>query len=489
MVVGVHLLSALLVLGWLALCLTTTVKNPPRVVLPVDARSTHLHVVGQPGTGKSRALESWIMQDIAKGHGVGVIDPHGEMFDHLLSRLAGLLPQHPELAERVVIINPQDPTWTVGFNPLEVIQGFSTERLAAFLTDVVIKIWRVDTASAPRMIRLLTFTFLALSELGLTLAELPRFLTDTDWREELLGRLAHQDAANFFRFEFPKSPGLVHQWVAPVLNKVGAFLFDRDLRLMFSISSTINFRHILDRELVLLVNLSKGHLGEGNSALLGAFIVAHLQKAALARDELAKQRPFYLYLDEFQNYTTGNIIDILSESRKYGLSLILAHQYLSQLGGELLDAVLNTTGTLASFRVGYQDASRLSHELFPPAFLEKWQRELRFLRVGRFPIPYPHTEREPLSREELAMILTQLEQREFVARRRGPYPPRKQRTLEMPTPRLSDALWQAREQLVKNSGQLYGRLKSEARSEYDGQHGQWSPKSSGITDITDYEEI
>jgi hypothetical protein len=459
-------------------------------VLEPGARATHTFVIGQPGTGKSRALESWIMQDIRAGQGVGVIDPHGQLFDHVLSRIAELTEEDPSLAERVVIINPLDRRWTVGFNPLEAMQGISTERLALFLTDVVIKIWQVDTASAPRMIRLLTFTFLALAELGLRLADLPRFLQDEEWREELLSHTTHLEVVNYFQFEFPKNEGGKHQWITPVLNKVGALFFDNDVRLIFSAKSTINFRRVLDDGLILLVNLSKGQLAEGNSALLGAFIVAHIQKAALARPEGASRKPFYLYLDEFQNYTTDNIKDVLSESRKYGLSLILAHQFLSQLSHDLLGAVLNTTGAIASFRVGYEDASTLSRELFPPGYVEIAHSEVKFRHVGRYTVfPFPHQETETLLHEERAALLTQLDHREFWVKRRGPYVPSKQRTLDMPDPVMSEGLLKARGQLLEISGQRYGRLKQEVREELEHERQQLVKRlGSKPADITDYEE-
>lgn len=454
------------------------------VLLPTDARATHLHVIGQPGTGKSRALESWILQDIAAGRGVGVIDPHGELFDHLLSHLARLCQKKPTLADRIVIINPLDKTWTVGFNPLEALEGYSSERLATFLSDVVIKIWHVDQASSPRMIRLLLHTFLALTELGLGLTDLPEFITNTTWREQLLLKVRHPEVLRYFHHEFPKTSGGMHQWVTPVLNKIGALLFDPDLRVIFAGTSTIHFRRIIDDNLVLLVNASKGDLSETNSALFAAFLVAHVQKAALSRAEGQKRRPFYLYLDEFQNYTTDNIRDILSESRKYALSLILAHQYLNQLPTDLLGAVLNTTGTLVSFRVGYQDAQYLAHELFPPAYLTRREWDLRFLRVGRVPLPLPLPHNEPLNQAELIATLTSLANREFVVRRRGPYPPLKQRTLDMPAPHISDELYFAREELIRRSAERYGRLKSDLGNEP-------YAVSTEIrdTDISDYEEI
>src|SRR5690606_29192722 len=129
----------------------------------------------------------------------------------------------------------------------------------------------------------------------------------------------------------PKSPAGIQQWITPVLNKIGSLIFDPDTRLLLAGRSSLNFRDVLDRKLILLVNLPKGRIGEGASALFGAFIVAHLQKAALARADSRYRTPFYIYLDEFQNYTTDNITDILSESRKYAMSLTLAHQYVDQL--------------------------------------------------------------------------------------------------------------------------------------------------------------
>ena len=370
--------------------------------LSVVQRATHTYVIGQPGMGKSRALESWIMQDILAGRGVGVIDPHGDLYRHLVFRLAILLQSRPELAERVILIDPTDPVWTVGFNPLQAGNGMYKERLAWLLTDVIIKIWRLDTATAPRMLRLLTFSFLALSEFQLTLLDLPRFLLDEAWRKSLLSRTRHPEITDYFNLEFPKGASAVHQWAMPVLNKIGPLIFDPEMRLMLATESTINFRKILDRNQVLLVNLPKGILGEGNSALLGAFIVAHLQQAALSRANSWERNPFFLYLDEFQNYTTDNIKDILSESRKYALSLVMAHQYLAQLAEDLRGAVLNTAGTIVCFRIGYHDANELCRDLFIPGSLKATHHELNFAHLAGYHMPYFQERTEPLDREALA---------------------------------------------------------------------------------------
>ncbi|MBI3732801.1 MAG: hypothetical protein HY259_05005 [Chloroflexi bacterium] len=428
-------------------------------------RVSHTYVIGQPGMGKSFALESWAMQDIRAGRGVGVIDVHGDLFRNLVSRLALLAQTDPSLAERVVIIDPSDPTWTVGFNPLEPIPGVSRARQAWFLTDAIVKIWQIDPSESPRMLRLLSHTFLALSEHHLSLVDLPPFLCDSVWRGQLLQRTRDPALASYFQHEFPRSESAIQQWTTPVLNKVGPLIFDPDVRLMLGARSTIHFRQILDHERILLVNLSKGLLSEGNSALLGAFLMAQLQQAALSRADSGLRRPFYLYLDEFQNYTTDHIKDVLSESRKYSLSLVLAHQYLDQLPDDLRGAVLNTTGTLACFRVGHADASVLAKEIFPLDFLSNARADPRLRGWGRFLSPLIGEDGRSGTAEALAALLTNLKERQFWAKRRGPHRPVKQRTLEMPVPSPSHVLAQARQQLRATAGTRYGMLKTEARKQ------------------------
>jgi hypothetical protein len=167
----------------------------------LEDRATHHYVIGQPGTGKSRALESWPMQDIADGRGLTFIDPHGDSYAHLVKYVA----QMPAVHDRLVLIDPCDPKWVVCFNPLEAVDGVLQERLAGFLTDVVIKIWKIDPTSAPRMVRLLANTFLALTNLGLTLPDLHRLLLKSDFRERLLPRLTHEGAGTYFLDEFPQT--------------------------------------------------------------------------------------------------------------------------------------------------------------------------------------------------------------------------------------------------------------------------------------------
>jgi hypothetical protein len=316
------------------------------------------------------------------------------------------------------------------------------------------------------MIWLVTNSFLALSLLGLTLLELRQFLVDRSFRESLLPGLKHPDVREYFLYEYPKTERGVHEWATPVLNKLGRLIFDSDLRLMFAPGVPLNFRTVLDGSLILLVNLSKGVFGEEPSALLGAFVVALLQKAALSRADTLTRPPFYLYLDEFQNYTTNNIQDILSESRKYGLSLVLAHQFLDQLSPDLRSAVVNTTRTLACFRVGFHDAKHLAGDIFPsPEFLAVSRASISIGRLGRVPLVQIGERQKPLGWDGLAQELAQLPQREFWLRQRGAGAPTKQRTLNMPDPEVTPEVQMNLQRLLDVSGQRYGRLKRDVERE------------------------
>jgi hypothetical protein len=451
--------------------------HPQDAALP-GMRSKHMYVVGQPGIGKSRALESWVMQDVASGRGVGVVDVHEELFTHLLRRLAGL---SPAVWDRVVIIDPTYSRWTVRFNPLEVVVGMSSDRLAGFLTDVVVKIWGIDSTESPRMVWLLKNAFLVLSELGLSLVELPRLLLDTPYRELLLPRLTNPVARDYFQREYPQNPASVLTWAAPVLNKLGGLIFDQEIQPMLTGPSTINFRAILDGQQILLVNLPKGVIGEGVSALLGAFIVAHLQKAALSRNEALARPPFYLYLDEFQNYTTDNIKDILSESRKYNLSLIMAHQYLDQLSPALLSAVLNTTGILNCFRVGYRDGYALAPYLFSsPGALSEEETQVKMSHLAGVPLLHFQRQVKPLGWEGLAAQLANLPDRVFWSRQRGLMVPQKLRTPDMPIPRLTRELSDRLAAMLERVGRRCGAPKTgSSGGETSGGNGHHPQEATG----------
>jgi hypothetical protein len=252
----------------------------------------------------------------------------------------------------------------------------------------------------------------------------------------------------------------MHQWATPILNKLGQLLFDPDMRQIFGSPSSFDFRDLMDEGRILLVNAPKGILGEGLSALLAAFVVAHIQKAALARASSQHRQPFYLYLDEFQNYTTDNIQDILSESRKYALSLTLAHQYLEQLPSQLRAAVLNTAGTLVSFRVGYRDGQVLAREIFPePDFLAPSPR----IRIASQFAPFWLQSKSDPSEgwDALGRELSGLDNRLFWTKVRNRERPRKLISYWMPDVTPSQKLNELVQALRDHAGQRFAQPRAD----------------------------
>lgn len=437
--------------------ITKWIMGRDEIQLSSKERSTHTYVIGQPGSGKSRAIESWVMQDIKAGKAVGVIDPHGDLYNNLLTRLS----DYPLLWKKIVLFDPLDEKWVVGFNPLDAVSNLPIERLAIYMTDIVIKVWKIQPEQAPRMVWLLTNTFLALSSSGSSLLELPRFLTDPEFRMLLMPKISSEAVRNYFLNEYPEKHSNALQWAAPILNKLGNLIFDPQIRTIFTGKSTINFRQIMDSGKILLVNLPKGIIGEELSSLLAAFIVALIQKAALSRASTHNRQSFYLYLDEFQNYTTNNIKDILSESRKYSLSMTLAHQYLDQLSSDLRSAVLNTVGTIVCFRVGYKDATVLVKEIFPsPEYIQSNGQELRLRSVNSILIPMVIPKIQSPSWDMLTSELVNLQMREFWFKKRGLNRPVKQYTFDMPDPILTTDTSRKIQMLKDCSGEKYARLRS-----------------------------
>jgi hypothetical protein len=334
-----------------------------------EDRKIHFYVVGASGTGKSKFLEFLIRQDIAKGNGFGVIDPHGDLVEDVKGYLALTLPKEV-LEERVVLIDPTDEKYTVAFNPLEKLEGVSSAEIAAELVEAFKKIW-IDAWGA-RMEDLLRNTLIALIEADLTLDNLPRFLIDDDFRENVLERVTHPIAKKYFQRFNALAPRTREEWMESTLNKVNAFLSDDRIREIFSYQkSSFNLREIMDNKKILLIKLDRGRLKE-NGDLLGSFLMTKIRMAAFSRSDIPREQrvPFYLYIDEFQNFATEEFIDTLSEARKYGLVLIMAHQNLSQLPRELQDSVLTNCGIQCYFRVCRRDAEILAKEAFETTGME-----------------------------------------------------------------------------------------------------------------------
>ncbi|MFH2069130.1 MAG: type IV secretion system DNA-binding domain-containing protein [Candidatus Omnitrophota bacterium] len=330
-------------------------------------RATHFYVIGATGTGKTKFLEFLIQQDIEKGNGFGVIDPHGDLIDDIKGFLACRYNENEdeeEISERVVLIDPTDPNFTVTFNPLENLPNVSIAEQTNELVGSFKKIW--SDSWGVRMEDLMRNSLIALGEAGFTLVELPRFLTTRAFREIVLEKVSHPIAQDYFRrFEVLTDRGQI-TWIEPVMNKINAFFSDERIRYIFSSpKSSFNLREIMDQKKILLIKLDKGKLKDA-ADLLGSLLMAKIQMAAFSRTDLPqnKRTPFYLYIDEFQNFASESFSVILSEARKYGLSLIMAHQTLSQISPELRSLILGNAGIQVYFRINRQDAQLLAKEAF-----------------------------------------------------------------------------------------------------------------------------
>ncbi|MBI4992132.1 MAG: type IV secretion system DNA-binding domain-containing protein [Candidatus Harrisonbacteria bacterium] len=337
--------------------------------IKMDDRRRHMYVVGKTGMGKTTFLENMVIADILSGRGVGVVDPHGEFAEKLLDFVPA------ERIKDVVYIDPSDMNYPIAFNPLEQVGTEFRHLVASGIMGVFKKIW-VDLWSA-RMEYILNNTLLALLEYpGSTLLGIMRMLNDKDYRKKVVDSLKDPVVKGFWVNEFAKySQKFETEATAAIQNKVGQFVTNPLIRNILGQSrSSIDMRKIMDEGKILIVNLSKGKIGEDNSALLGALIITKLQLAAMSRVDIPEsaRKDFYLYVDEFQNFATDSFANILSEARKYRLCLILAHQYIRQLvhdtNTKVRDAIFGNVGTIVSYRIGAEDAEFLEKE-FQPDFM------------------------------------------------------------------------------------------------------------------------
>lgn len=333
-----------------------------RFGIKTDDRRRHMYILGKTGMGKTNLLQNMAIYDIQAGRGVGVVDPHGEFVEALLDHVP------KGRINDVIYFNPGDLDWPVAFNVLEKVQPEHRHLIASGVVGVFKKIWA--DSWGPRLEYVLRNGILALLENeGATLLGIMRVLIDKDFRKKIIARVQDPTVRTFWAEEFTKYPDRFQaEAVAPIQNKVGQFLSNPLIRNIVGQTTTaFNLRSVIDEGKILLLNLSKGRIGEDASSLLGAMMVTKLQLAAMSRVDVPEheRKDFYLYVDEFQNFATESFANILSEARKYRLDLILAHQYITQLPEEVRDAVFGNVGTLVSFRVGADDAEFLEREFNP----------------------------------------------------------------------------------------------------------------------------
>jgi len=330
-------------------------------------RSRHVYIIGQTGAGKSGLLELLALSDVFYNQGYCIIDPHG---DFAIDNLR-FVPE--SRIKDVVYFNPADTAFPVAFNPLEVSDPAKKPNICSEVIGVLKRMF--GDSWGPRLEHILRYTLLALLDRpSTTLLDISRLLTDKDFRKETLDYCQDVTVLQFWKHEFGQwNEKQVNESIAPVLNKVGAFTANPIIRnIIGQEKSSFDIRKIMDEGKILVVNLSKGLIGEDNAAILGAFLVTKVQLAAMSRSDIpnvADRRPFYLYVDEFQNFATDSFAVILSEARKYGLNLTVANQYVAQMTDNVRDAVFGNVGTTISFRVSADDAPVLVKQ-FEPTFGE-----------------------------------------------------------------------------------------------------------------------
>jgi CxxC-x17-CxxC domain-containing protein len=349
----------------------TTFRNQRRKFgIKTDDRRRHIYLVGKTGMGKTVMMENMAIQDIQQGRGIGFIDPHGEGAERLLD----FVPQNR--INDVVYFNPADLDFPIAFNVMEKVDLAHRHLVASGLMGVFKKIWP-DVWSA-RMEYILNNCVLALLEYpDSTLLGINRMLADQEYRKKVVDKITDPVVKSFWVQEFARYTQRYEiEATAAIQNKVGQFISAPLVRnIIGQVRSTINMRKVMDEGKILIANISKGRIGEDNSRLLGALLITKLQLAAMSRVDIPEEerKDFYLYVDEFQNFATKSFVNILSEARKYRLSLTLANQYIAQLeemtpsgrSSEVRDAIFGNVGTIASFRVGAEDAEFLEREFIP----------------------------------------------------------------------------------------------------------------------------
>ncbi|MEK7190106.1 MAG: type IV secretion system DNA-binding domain-containing protein [Patescibacteria group bacterium] len=338
-----------------------------RFGIKTDDRRRHMYIIGKTGMGKTNMMEQMVLADIYNGHGVGLVDPHGDFAEKILNYVPA------NRLNDIIYFNPADIDFPIGFNVLETIDPRHKHLVASGLMGVFKKIW--PDVWSPRMEYILNNCLLALLDYpNSTLLGINRLLVDKEYRKRVIAQIQNPVVKTFWVDEYARySERFATEAIAPIQNKVGQFLSSSIIRnIVAQVKSTINIRDIMDNKKILIMNLSKGRLGEDSSRLLGGMLITKIQLAAMERVDIPEdeRNDFYMFVDEFQNFATESFANILSEARKYHLDLILAHQYIEQLDEKVAPAVFGNVGTIVCFRVGAEDAEFLAKE-FAPDFTEE----------------------------------------------------------------------------------------------------------------------
>lgn len=330
-------------------------------------RRRHVYMVGKSGVGKSKLLELFVRQDIVYNYGLCFIDPHGDVIEEILK----FIPE--DRVDDVVWIDPADAEYPISFNPLQKVPVELKHQMAQGLIEVMEKQFGANWT--PRLEHVFRFTVLALLDYPeATLRGMISMLTDRPYRQRVIEYITDDMVRRFFAVEFADwSEKFDTDAIVPLVNKLGQFLSMPMLRNIFAQKENkIDLEELINNKKIVLINLSKGKIGEENSSFFGSMFITKIKQAGMARAEMPEEEreDFYLYVDEFQNLVTASFINLFSEARKYGLNITVAHQYTAQLIPAVLSTVLGNVANLISFRVGGDDAAKLETE-FTPVFKAK----------------------------------------------------------------------------------------------------------------------
>jgi len=344
------------------------VKRP--VSIGFEDRRRHVYIIGKTGTGKSVLLEDMAIQDIKAGHGVCVIDPHGDLIDEIVKHIP------PERAEDVIYFDPSDTERPMGLNLLEAKTEDQKHFITTSIINLMYKLYDPQRTGiiGPRFEHAVRNAMLTvMCEPGSTFVEVVRILSDPKYVQELLPKVQDPIVRRYWTDQIAQTSDFHKSEVLDyIVSKFGRFVTNKTMRNIIGQSkSAFDFRNCMDTGKILLINLSKGKLGEENSSFLGLVLIPKILVAAMSRQEIPedKRRDFFLYVDEFQNFATPDFATILSEARKYHLNLTVANQFIGQMEEEVKNAVFGNVGTLVTFRVGVTDASYLQRE-YQPVFGE-----------------------------------------------------------------------------------------------------------------------
>ena len=325
-------------------------------------RRRHMYIVGKSGVGKTKLIELLLRQDIAHGKGLCLLDPHGDSIQEILH----FIPE--ERIEDVCVIDPSDTEYPISFNPLANVDPTFKHQLTQGLIEVLQKQFGANWT--PRLEHVFRFTTLALLDYPhATMRGMISMLTDRNYRQKVIEYIEDDMVKRFWAIEFADwSEKFDTEAIIPLVNKLGQFLANPLLRNIFGQKENkVDLERLMNEEKIVLINLSKGLIGEENSSFFGSMFITKIKQAGMARARLAEsaRTVFYLYADEFHNVVTDTFENILSEARKYGLALIVGHQYMNQITQKIQSSVLGNCGTIVLFRVSGEDAVRMEAEMAP----------------------------------------------------------------------------------------------------------------------------